>query len=118
MGSHISEEPIDEEEGGGSGDEGIGSAEWEYKRNKNGFTAKVDALVRMTGIIKYPVNVIAALTDDGTSGNLDGVGGKRKEICSLEAVCCKCGKVLVLLRSETITAVVPVSGGGECVMLC
>lgn len=118
MGSHISEEPIDEEEGAGSGDEGIGSAASEYKRNKPGFAAKVDTLLRMVGTIKIPVNVLAALTYEGKSGNLDGVGGKRKEICSLEAVCYKCGQMLVLLRSETITAVVPVSGGGECFMLC
>lgn len=116
MGSHISEEPIDEEEGEGSGDEGIGSAASEYRRNKSVFAAKVHKLFRVIGIIKYPVEVLAALTDEGTRGNLDGVSGKRKEICSLEAVCHKCGKMLSLLRRETITAVVPVSGvgGGTC----
>lgn len=113
MGSQISEELIDEEEGGGSGDEGVGSATSEYRRNKSAFATKVDKLLRVAGTIKFPVNVLAALTDDGTSGQLGGVGGSRKEICSLEAVCHKCGHMLVLTDSATITAVVPVSGFGD-----
>ncbi|CAB1111409.1 unnamed protein product [Ectocarpus sp. CCAP 1310/34] len=107
MGSQISEEPIDEEEGEGSGDEGVGSAASEYRRNKPAFASKVDKLLRVIGTIKFPVEVLAVLTDEGARGSLDGVGGKRKEICSLQAVCQKCGNMLGLLRSETITAVVP-----------
>lgn len=117
-GQPISEEPIDEEEEGeGSGDEGIGSAASEYRRNKSAFAAKVAKLLRVIGTVKFPVEVLAALTDEGSRGSLDGVCGKRKEICSLQAVCHKCGNMLGLLRSETRTAVVPVSGVGDGVML-
>jgi len=51
MGSEISEECIDEEDGEGSGDEGIGSALGEYKRNASAFVAKVDRLFRWYGAV-------------------------------------------------------------------
>ncbi|CAN0533278.1 unnamed protein product [Ectocarpus sp. 12 AP-2014] len=47
VGSQICEELVDEEEGGGSGDEGVGSATSEYKRNQSAFATKVDKLLRV-----------------------------------------------------------------------
>ena len=88
-----------------SGDEGIGSGAAEYKRNAPGFVAKVEQLLRMFGSIKYPVHVLAALSEDGERGKMEADA----EIASLEAVCPKCGKEYVHLKSVRVTALVPVS---------
>ena len=110
MGSEVSDEPLDEEDGEDSGDEGIGSATSEYKRNPSAFVGKIDSLLRWSGAVKYPVNVLSALTGDARLGKLDGIDGKRKEICSVQEVCPKCEeRELVVARREMVTAVVPVS---------
>lgn len=88
-----------------SGDEGIGSGAAEYKRNAPGFAAKVEQLLRMFGSIKYPVNVLAALSEDGERGSLEADA----EIASLEDVCPKCDGAYVHLKSVRVTALVPVS---------
>lgn len=102
IGSEISEEVLDDEDGEGSGDEGIGSASLEYKRNSPTFVARVETLLRVFGAIKYPVHVQSALKADAKDG-------KCSRIRSLEAVCPNCCRMHVNLRNETVTAVVPVS---------
>lgn len=110
MGSEISDGPLEEEGGEDSGDEGIGSAASEYKRDPPAWVGKIDTLLRWIGAVKFPVNALAALTKDGKRGTLDGPDGKRKEICSVQELCPTREQKLFLLRRETITAVVPVSG--------
>lgn len=110
MGSEINDDPIEDEGGDDSGDEGIGSATSEFKRNPSAWTGKVDTLLRWVGAVKYPVNVLAALTEDGKRGTLGGPAGERREIESVQEVCPACDKELFVLRKDTITAVVPVSG--------
>lgn len=110
MGSEISDGPLEEEGGEDSGDEGIGSATSEFKRDPPAWTGKIDTLLRWSGAVKFPVNVLAALTKDGRRGTLNGPDGKRKEIESVQEVCQTCDEELFLLRKDTITAVVPVSG--------
>lgn len=106
----VRKEPIDEEEGGGSCDEGTGSATSEF-----GFAAKVDALLSVIGIIKFPVNVLAALTDDGKLAASSALVASEKKSpvskrCATSAARCSA-------YCETIIAVVPVSGIGDGVIL-
>ena len=97
-----------------SGDEGIGSGTAEYKRNAPGFAAKVEHLLRLVGHIKYPVNVVAALSEVGERGNME-VG---EEISSLEDVCPKCdGKYCHLKKSVRVTDLVPVSQVARAILL-
>ena len=96
-----------------SGDEGIGSGTAEYKRNARGFAAKVEHLLRFVGNIKYPVNVLAALSEVGERGSLE-VGA---EISSLEDVCPKCDGQYGHLKSARVTALVPVSQVARAILL-
>ena len=116
IGSEISDEPLEDDGGQASG---IGSATSEFKRTPSAWTGKVDTLLRWVGAVKFSVNVVAALTEDGKRGTLGGPAGERREIESVQEVCPACDQELFLLRKDTITAVVPVSGAcGDCLFRC
>lgn len=95
----------DDEDDGGSGDEGVGTAKAEWKHNKSRFMAMVKQLLKILGAIKFPVTPLPHVSAAGKRGLLE----EGRVFSCLEDVCLVCSRQYNVLRNVKVTALTPVS---------